>query len=67
MMFIDDRLHVILGFRVGQTKQGNDYLEAEAAGTAYEGYEDELMAKYVLTPRLGVMYKLKLTLTYKIN
>jgi len=53
----DGRLQLLLGFRLGQTTQGNDYKEQELGGTAYEGYADNLISKHIFTPRLGLVFK----------
>jgi iron complex outermembrane receptor protein len=56
-MMLKEKLHLLVGFRYGNTQQGNDYIENELAGTDYEGYEDDLVNRNVLSPRLGIVYK----------
>ena len=57
LMFFKEKLHLLLGARMGYTKQGNDYLESELTGTNYEGYTDDLVRVGVFTPRVGLVYK----------
>ena len=57
IMMLKEKLHLLVGFRYGNTQQGNDYIENELPGTDYEGYEDDLVNKNVLSPRLGIVYK----------
>jgi iron complex outermembrane receptor protein len=57
LMLMQEKLHVLIGFRYGNTQQGNDYLENELAGTDYEGYKDDLVDKNVFSPRIGLVYK----------
>jgi iron complex outermembrane receptor protein len=59
MLFWNEKLHFLLGFRIGRTEQGNHYFQDQAAGTEYEGYRDDIIAKNVFTPRLGLVYKIK--------
>jgi len=53
----DGRIQLLLGFRLGQTTQGNDYKEQDLAGTSYEGYADDLISKRIFTPRAGLVFK----------
>lgn len=57
VMLMQEKLHVLIGFRYGNTQQGNDYLENELQGTDYEGYTDDLVDGNVLSPRIGLVYK----------
>jgi iron complex outermembrane receptor protein len=57
IMFFHERLHLLLGVRFGQTKQGNHYFQDQLAGTGYEGYKDDIVTKNVVTPRIGLVYK----------
>ena len=57
IMMLKEKLHLLVGFRYGNTQQGNDYIENELAGTDYEGYEDDLVNRNVFSPRLGIVYK----------
>jgi iron complex outermembrane receptor protein len=59
MMFFNEKLHVLLGVRFGRTKQGNNYLENDLQGTAYENYTDDIISKNIVTPRFGIVYKIK--------
>ncbi|RYZ99969.1 MAG: TonB-dependent receptor [Sphingobacteriaceae bacterium] len=59
VMLFDDKIHVLLGIRAGQTKQGNHYYQNQLAGTKYEGYTDDIIAKNIVTPRVGLVYRLK--------
>lgn len=56
-MFFNEKLHVLFGLRAGRTRQGNHYYESKLAGTVYEGYTDNIISKFVLTPRIGIVYK----------
>ena len=57
LMLFNEKLHVMLGCRFGNTQQGNDYLESELSGTGYEGYSDDFVDRNVFTPRIGLVYK----------
>ncbi len=57
VMLFREKLHFLIGFRLGRTTQGNDYLENEAVGTPYEGCVDDIISKNILTPRAGIVYK----------
>lgn len=57
LMLFNEKLHVMLGCRFGNTQQGNDYLESELSGTDYEGYFDDFVDRNVFTPRIGLVYK----------
>lgn len=57
LMLFNEKLHVMLGFRYGNTLQGNDYRENELVGTDYEGYSDDFVDRNVFTPRVGLVYK----------
>jgi len=57
LMLFNEKLHVMLGFRYGNTLQGNDYRENELIGTGYEGYSDDFVDRNVFTPRIGLVYK----------
>lgn len=57
LMMMQEKLHVLIGFRYGNTQQGNDYYENELEGTDYEGYVDDLVDRNVLSPRIGLVYK----------
>ncbi len=59
IMFLNEKLHLLLGIRAGQTKQGNHYFQDKLAGTDYEGYTDDIVTKNVWTPRVGLVYKPK--------
>ncbi len=63
LMFFSEKLHLLLGIRLGKTKQGNDYIKNELLGTPYEDYEDDIVSKNVFTPRLGLVYKIIPTLS----
>ncbi|MES2830063.1 MAG: TonB-dependent siderophore receptor [Bacteroidota bacterium] len=58
VMLFNEKLHVLLGLRLGRTVQGNDYIESDLEGTPYEGYEDDIVSKNIVTPRLGLVYKI---------
>ncbi|TLV02487.1 TonB-dependent receptor [Dyadobacter luticola] len=53
----DEKLQILLGIRAGLTRQGNHYYQNELAGTAYEGYQDDIINKKILTPRAGLVFK----------
>jgi iron complex outermembrane receptor protein len=57
LMFLKEKLHLMLGLRAGLTGQGNDYLEDMLTGTDYEGYADDVVTVNVLTPRIGLVFK----------
>jgi iron complex outermembrane receptor protein len=57
VMMLNEKLHLLLGFRYGKTQQGNHYYQNELPGTDYEGYTDDIVSKNVFTPRIGVVYK----------
>lgn len=57
IMFFNEKLHLLLGGRLGRTKQGNHYFQSELPGTEYEGYEDDIVARTVFTPRVGLVFK----------
>lgn len=57
MMLFNEKLHLLAGFRTGQTRQGNHYYQNELAGTQFEGYTDDIITKNVFTPRVGLVYK----------
>lgn len=57
LTFLNEKLHVLLGLRIGSTKQGNHYNQNQLPGTDYEGYEDDIVSKQILTPRFGLVYK----------
>ena len=59
IMFFNEKLHLLLGVRAGQTIQGNHYFQDELAGTSYEGYTDDIVKINVVTPRVGLVYKPK--------
>jgi iron complex outermembrane receptor protein len=59
IMFFNEKLHLLLGVRAGQTKQGNHYFQEELIGTAYEGYTDDIVKINVMSPRIGLVYKPK--------
>jgi iron complex outermembrane receptor protein len=59
LMLFNEKLQVLLGVRAGITKQGNHYFQDELAGTDYEGYQDDIISKKVLTPRAGFVFKPK--------
>lgn len=63
IMFFNEKLHLLLGVRAGQTKQGNHYFQDELAGTGYEGYTDDIVKINVVTPRVGLVYKPKRNMT----
>lgn len=57
IMFFNEKLHLLLGVRLGRTEQGNDYYEAELPGSDYDGYVDDIVSKNVWSPRIGFVYK----------
>lgn len=57
LMFFKEKLHLLLGFRAGNTKQGNDYFQGHLIGTGYRGYKDDIINKFVFIPRIGLVYK----------
>ncbi|HEY0273747.1 MAG TPA: TonB-dependent receptor, partial [Chitinophaga sp.] len=57
LMFFNEKLHLLAGIRAGRTRQGNHYFQDKLAGTAYEGYQDDIVSKNVITPRVGLVYK----------
>lgn len=57
LMLFNEKLHVLLGLRAGSTRQGNHYYQSELPGTDYGGYADNIIAKTIYTPRIGVVYK----------
>ncbi|MEI6411192.1 MAG: TonB-dependent receptor [Bacteroidota bacterium] len=57
LMFFREKLHLMLGLRAGLTRQGNLYKADKLAGTAYEGYKDDVITSKVLTPRVGLVFK----------
>ena len=59
IMFFNEKLHLLIGVRAGQTKQGNHYFQDELVGTSYEGYTDDIVKINVVTPRVGLVYKPK--------
>lgn len=59
IMFFNEKLHLLLGVRAGQTKQGNHYFQEELTGTPYEGYTDDIVKINVMSPRVGLVYKPK--------
>jgi iron complex outermembrane receptor protein len=59
LMFWNEKLHLLVGFRAGLTRQGNDYLEEELPGSDYEGYADDAVTVRVFTPRAGLVFKPK--------
>jgi iron complex outermembrane receptor protein len=59
MMFWKEKVQVLLGLRAGRTRQGNHYFQNELIGTDYVGYTDDIVSKDVLTPRLGLVYKVR--------
>jgi iron complex outermembrane receptor protein len=59
IMFFNEQLHLLLGARMGQTKQGNHYFQEELIGTPYEGYTDDIVEVNVFSPRIGLVYKPK--------
>jgi iron complex outermembrane receptor protein len=59
IMFFNEQLHLLLGARMGQTRQGNHYFQEELVGTPYEGYTDDIVEVNVFSPRIGLVYKPK--------
>jgi len=59
LMFFKEKLHILLGVRAGRTRQGNHYLQGQLTGTQFDGYTDNIISKNVITPRAGVVYKLR--------
>lgn len=57
LLLFKEKLQVLLGFRLGKTRQGNNYLITETVGTPYEGYTDDIVSRNVFTPRVGIVYK----------
>lgn len=57
LMLMNGRMQVLLGARIGTTRQGNHYFQSEAIGTEYEGYQDDIIRKAVFTPRVGIVFK----------
>jgi iron complex outermembrane receptor protein len=58
IMLFNEKMQLLLGIRTGTTRQGNHYFHNEVTGTPYEGYKDDMIQKAVLTPRIGLVYKL---------
>jgi len=54
-----EKLQVLIGARLGNTRQGNHYYQSQLAGTAYEGYTDHIVSKVIFTPRIGIVFKLR--------
>jgi iron complex outermembrane receptor protein len=59
VMFLDEKLQILLGLRAGMTRQGNHYYQGELAGTDYQGYSDDIIVKRIVTPRIGLVFKPK--------
>jgi iron complex outermembrane receptor protein len=59
LMFFNEKVHLLLGARIGRSKQGNHYFQDQLPGTEYEGNEDDIIGKTVFTPRVGLVYKPK--------
>ena len=57
LMFLNERLHLLVGIRIGRTSQGNHYYQDELAGTPYVGLKDNIIRKNVFTPRVGLVFK----------
>jgi len=53
----DGRISLYGGLRAGTTLQGNRYLQSEVSGTPYEGLKDDVVEKFMLVPRFGLIYK----------
>jgi iron complex outermembrane receptor protein len=63
VMLMNEKLHILLGARLGNTRQGNHYYQNELSGTDYEGYKDDIISKDVFTPRIGVVFKPRTSLS----
>lgn len=59
VMMLHEKLHLLAGFRYGRTGQGNDYYERLLPGSDYEGYMDNIVHKNAFTPRVGLVFKPK--------
>jgi len=59
LMLLNGKLQVLLGVRAGITRQGNHYFQRDLTGTDYEGYQDDIISKNMLTPRAGFVFKPK--------
>ncbi len=57
VMLFQERLQILLGVRVGKTKQGNRYIQDELQSTAFQGYTDDQISKNLVIPRIGLVYK----------
>lgn len=57
LMLFNERLQILIGIRMGNTRQGNHYYQNELQGTGYAGYTDNIISKNIYTPRVGVVYK----------
>lgn len=55
--FFNNRLFVYGGIRASATAQGNRYLKDQVSGTPYEGLPDDVVEKFMLIPRFGLIYK----------
>ena len=53
----DGRVSVYGGLRLSATAQGNRYLMDQVMGTEYEGLPDDVVEKFMLIPRFGLIYK----------
>ncbi|MEJ2880987.1 TonB-dependent receptor [Pedobacter sp. GR22-6] len=58
--FFDGRMFVYGGIRASSTVQGNRYLQDQIMGSPYEGLPDDIVEKFMLIPRLGLIYKPRL-------
>jgi iron complex outermembrane receptor protein len=66
-MFFNEKLHLLLGARMGNTRQGNHYYQNQLAGTEYAGYTDNIISKNVFTPRIGVVFKPREWTSYYVS
>lgn len=57
-MLFNERLQILLGIRIGNTRQGEHYYQNQLEGTDYAGYTDNIIAKTIYTPRVGIVYKM---------
>lgn len=57
ILFLDEKVHLLLGIRAGRTSQGNHFYQDELAGSGYEGSKDQIIRKNVITPRIGLVFK----------
>ncbi|MFD2871897.1 TonB-dependent siderophore receptor [Mucilaginibacter ximonensis] len=56
---LKEHLQLLLGIRMGSTRQGEHYFQDQLGGNAYAGYTDNIISKMIYTPRVGIVYKLR--------